>query len=425
MTAAPVLLALSAAGPAWTQASQPRPAGPATLVFKTNKLPSQEPIRALLDRFERMNPGVKVRHEILPSSTDEQHQFYATNLYSRGADFDVFALDIIWVPEFARAGWLMDLSSLMDRSYLDEYLPGAVESVTWGGRIWAVPWFLDAGVLYYRKDLLDKYGLKPPDTFPELMDAAQKVMRGEKNPRLRGYLWQGRQYEGLVCTALEHIWGNGGEVIGQDGRCALDSPQAVEALGFMRDLISLHRVSPEYVTTAEEEDCRHVFGNGDAVFMRNWPYCWAIFNQEGSRIRGKFGIKVMPHFPGHASAATLGGWQLGMNANTRYPAEAWKLLKFMAGHDAKKALVMEFGFKPTRRSLYRDRDIAGKHPLIAELAETMKYARPRPVSPNYPRISQVMQEEFSAAVTGTKAPADAMRDAKAKIDAVLVETAGK
>ena len=391
--------------------------GVTTLVLKTQKFPDDELIRGLLDRFEAQNPGLRVRHETLPNSSDMQHQFYAMNLGGGAADFDVVSMDVIWAPEFARAGWVMDLTA--KGADVKDFFPGPMRAVSFEGKLVALPWFMDSGLLYYRKDLLEKHGLEPPETFDDLVKAARTVIDAEKDADLKGFVWQGKQYEGLVCVALEFLWGNGGRVIGADGACALGRPEAAESLRFMRDLIVEHKVSPEFVTTFDEEAARHSFGNGTAVFMRNWPYCWNLFQQEGSKVKGKVGCTVVPHFEGHESAGTLGGWQLGVNVNTKHPDAAWKLVEFMTGPEAQKALAVELGFAPSRRSVYRDPEVMEKQPFIAGLEDVMAHAFPRPVTPFYPMISQVLQTEFSAAVSGRKSPEDAMAAAKKAIDAIL------
>ena len=197
------------------------------LVFKHSRLLSQEaPLHALLDQFRAAHPGVQLVEEILPSSSDQQHLFYVTNLEAGSSDFDVFALDVIWIPEFARAGWLHDLTPRLGSAALTDFIAGPVAAATHDGRVYAVPWFFDGGVLYYRRDLLDKYHLAPPQTWEQLRAAAQAVLSGEANPRLTGFVWQGKQYEGLVCTALEFIRAYGGDVFSPTGELLLTQPTA-------------------------------------------------------------------------------------------------------------------------------------------------------------------------------------------------------
>ena len=392
--------------------------GRVKLVFAHFKVPAPEALSGLIEAFERQNPGVTVVEEVLPASTDQQHQFYVTALEGRSATFDVFALDVIWIQEFARAGWLLDLTPRLGADKLAGFLPGPVEAATYKDHIYAVPWFVNAGILYFRKDLLSKYGFAPPRTFKELAQQARIILDGEQDPDLKGFVWQGKQYEGLICVALEFIHGNGGTVI--DGRrSALRDKKAVEALQFMHDLISVTKVSPALVTSADEEATRHVFGTGRAIFMRNWPYALALYEQEGSKIRGSVGIATLPSFEGYQSAPTLGGWLLGVNRFSTHPDLAWKLVEFLTGQAAQKVLAMKLGFPPPRDVLYRDAELKKANPFIPPLYEAMRRARPRPVTPFYLMISQLLQPEFSAAIMGVKPPERALEDASRLMEHIL------
>jgi multiple sugar transport system substrate-binding protein len=388
-----------------------------TIVFKHGKI-AGDPIlfRALLDEFEKKTPGIKVRDETLPASSDEQHQFYIINLEGGSADFDVISMDVIWVPEFARAGWLRDLSRLLPEEERGEFFPGPIESVIFEGKVYAVPWYIDAGLLYYRKDLLSKYGFSPPQTWQDLVRIAQHIISKERN--IYGFIWQGRQYEGLVCNVMEYLWSNGGGIFEGEG-VVVDSPRNIEALTFMRDLITKYGITPQLVTTAIEEPTRHIFGSGRALFMRNWPYAWNIFEQKDSVIRGKVGVSALPHFGAEGSASTLGGWQLGVNRNSRNAEAAEKLVLFLTSPEIQKKLALSIGYKPTRKSLYEDPELLQKQPFMTGLFEVFMSARPRPVSPYYIMISQVLQPEFSAAIAGIKTPEDALRSAQEQIVHIL------
>src|SRR2546428_149907 len=189
-----------------------RPDGPVTIVFKHARMFGDDPVPRLVTAFEARHPGVRVKTEALGASSDEQHQFFVINLEGaggRGAGFDVMMLDVIWVPEFARAGWLLDLTPGLHPGELAPYFPSTVEAATDHGRVWALPWNMNVGLLYYRADLLGKYGLAPPETFDELARQVVRIRAGERDPALDGYLWQAKQYEGLVVNVLEAFWANG------------------------------------------------------------------------------------------------------------------------------------------------------------------------------------------------------------------------
>jgi multiple sugar transport system substrate-binding protein len=392
--------------------------GPAsTVIFKHGKIQGDpSAFRSLLERFQTEHPGIKVKDETLPSSTDEQHQFYVINLEGQSTDFDVLSMDVIWVPEFARAGWLKDLSHLLSQDEMSDFFSAPIKAVSYENRIYAVPWYIDAGVLYYRKDLLRKYGFSPPRTWYELIGIAQHITAREAD--LYGFIWQGKQYEGLVCNALEYIWSNRGEVLDTGGP-VIDSPENVIAMALMRNLIAKYKITPPLVTTAMEEPTRHIFGNGRALFMRNWPYAWNIFEQPGSPVEGKVGVSPLPCFPGGKSASTLGGWQLGINRFSPRQESAERLIRFLTSPESQKTLALTVGYKPTRMSLYKDPELREKQPFIAGLFDVFMNARPRPVSPYYMIMTQVMQPEFSSIVSGIKSPGACLKAANAQIRYIL------
>lgn len=414
LPAALVLLLLCMAG--CGQADK-EPGSGTVLVFKHGKIAGNYALfRKLLDSFEAQNPGIKIRDETLPAATDDQHQFYSINLEGGSSDFDVLSMDVIWVPEFARAGWLLDVSQLLLKEDKNDFFPGPLKAVTWAGTWYALPWYIDAGLLYYRKDLLAKYKLSPPATWQELVETARYITA--KEPDVYGFLWQGKQYEGLVCNVLEYFWSNGGEIL-DEGNLVIAGPENRYALDFMRDLIIKYKITPPLVTTATEEPTRHIFENGRALFLRNWPYAWNIFEQEGSSVRGRVGVAMLPSFPGKKAAAALGGWQLGINRHTRHPAAAKKLISYLVSPEAQKYLALAIGYKPARKSLYRDTDLRREQPFIASLYDIFMQARPRPVTPYYMMMTQVLQPEFSAAVTGIKTSEAALDSAQKQITHIL------
>jgi multiple sugar transport system substrate-binding protein len=345
--------------------------------------------------------------------------FYATHLEAKATDFDGFALDVIWVTEFRRAGWLRELTPYLGPEGLADFFPGPLQAATYKGRIYTVPWFLDAGVLYYRRDLLDKYGLSPPRTYAELTQAAQLILQRENHPRLTGFVWQGKQYEGLVCVALEFIRAYGGEVLDEQGESLLTDPATVAGVETLHNLITPDQVSPPWVTTADEETARHVFAKGDAVFMRNWPYAWALLNAEGSPVRGRIGVAALPGSGRHPGVPTLGGWHLGINRFSKHPDLAWALVSFLTSVESQRSLAVAGGLKPTRVSVYQDSRARAEDPSLGLFFPFLQSARPRPVTPFYLMLSQVLQGELSAAVTGIKPAKVALHNAEQQVRRIL------
>jgi multiple sugar transport system substrate-binding protein len=402
-------------------AERPDTAGAATLVFKHAKIfGPTDPIPGLLREFERAHPGVTVRSEPLTWTSDEQHQFYVINLEGASPTFDVLMLDVIWVPEFAQAGWLLDLSPWVTRAELAPHFPAAAAAASWRGRVWGLPWNMNVGVLYYRADLLARYRLAPPRTWEELVEQAVRIREGERDRRLDGVLWQGKQYEGLVVNTLEHLWASGTGLLDDHDRVLPEPRRAAAALAFMRGMID-SGVSPSWVTAGDEELTRRPFGDGHAIFLRSWPYAMDLFEAEGSPVRGRVGIAPLPgHRDGGAGVGATGGFHLAVNRRTRHAEAAVALIRFLAGEHGQRALTAAgVALYPTRVALYRDPAAVRAHPFMPRFHELALTGRPRPVRPYYLMLSTAVQPEFSAALVGVKTPEQALADAKRRLEYML------
>jgi multiple sugar transport system substrate-binding protein len=412
----PLLLGLLAAG----CGEGSRADTPVTLVFKHAKiLGPADPVPGLLRRFEAAHPGVRVQSEALTWSSDEQHQFYVINLEGGSPPFDVMMLDVIWVPEFARAGWILDLTALVPAAERAAHFPSAIAPAEQEGRLWALPWFMNVGLLYYRADLLAKYGLRPPETHEELARQVRQIRAGEGNPRLDGYLWQGKQYEGGMVNVLEALWANGARLLDDAGRPFPDPERAREALAFLRGLIE-SGVSPAWVTAADEELTRRPFGDGRAIFLRSWPYALDLFELPDSRVRGKVGVAPLPRLAhGPVGAGSTGGAHLAVSARTRHPALAVELARFLTGADAQRAMTEGAALRPSRPALYRDPALVARDPSLPALHDLMLRGQPRPITPYYLMLSTTLQPEFSAVLVGRKSADRALRDATAQVQHLL------
>jgi multiple sugar transport system substrate-binding protein len=287
-----------------------------------------------------------------------------------------------------------------------------VEAATFEEQLYAVPWYIDAGVLYYRRDLLDRHKLAPPQTWTELVRSAKLVLEEEQDADLAGFVWQGKQYEGLVCFALEVLRSNGADL--WEG----DQERARVGLQLLRDVVAEHRITPLSMSMADEESTRRIFGDGRALFMRNWPYAWSLLEREGSPVRGKVGVAPLPSFPGYASAPVLGGWLLAIPQSSPRRAVAGELIRYLTSPDVQRLVALGLGYNPTRRALYFDETLAVARPGLKELYPIFLKARPRPVTPYYLLLSQAVQPEVSALVVGlktTREALDAVRRQKERI----------
>jgi multiple sugar transport system substrate-binding protein len=406
------LLAVTAPGCRRQESSREGPAGRTRIVFKHQPLwGDPAPFRELLDGFRRANPDVELVAELIPNASDLAHQFFLTSLEAGADDFDVLVADVVWVPEFARAGWVADLSGAFPPEKLRaDFLPGPVDAAVFNGRTYAVPWYVDVGVLYYRTDLVPR----APRTYEELQRFARDAM--QRHTGVNGYVWQGRQYEGLNCNVYEALWGHGGQAM-QGERVLLNTEATRNALTYLHGLLT-SGISPPSVTSMGEEEARRMFQEGRAVFMRNWPYAWSEAQKPDSPIRGKVGVTTLPTVSGEPGWGALGGWQLAVNAHVSEPRRraAERLIAHLTSAEANVVLALSYARNPPRRAVYDDPRLVKADPFIARLRDMVERARPRPVTPYYLLISDVLQSEFSAAIAGLRSPEQSLTRGQRQVD---------
>jgi len=379
----------------------------------------------LVKEFTRQT-GIKVNILRQPTDTDQRRQGLVISLKSRKADPDVFLMDVAWVAQFGASEWLEPLDDYIknENMNLDVFFNRVVNLVDrYNGGLIALPVYIDGGVLYYRKDLLRKYGYsEPPETWDKLVDCALKVQKDMRNinPNFYGFLWQGAQYEGLVCNWLEFAASNGGGIILRDGKIKLNLPSNIEAVQFMYDLIHTYKISPPNTfTEMKEEEVRMSFQKGDALFERNWPYAWALHQSEDSYVKGKVDIAPLPHFPSGKSVSTLGGWHIGISKYSDAKSKAFKFLKFVVSYETQKKLALKLGWNPGRKDVYNDNEVLERLPHLAKLKNVFENALPRPNLPYYTQISEILQHYINAAIAGKLTPEVALSRAEKEAQNVI------
>lgn len=383
----------------------------------------------LVDEYERRS-GLTVEVIRQPSATEQRKQGLVTALASRRPDPDVFLMDIIWIVQFVRSGWLEILDDYFEDGVLQPqtFFDRVIESVDrHDGRYFALPAFLDVGVLYYRTDLLARHGFSgPPATWDMLLEQSLKIQAAERdrNPNFNGFVWQGAQYEGLVCTFLEFVATHGGGILRNE---AVDLGQEgnLEALRFMQDLIREHRVSPlNTYTEMREEEVRRAFQRGNALFERNWLYAWSLHQQSGSNVRGNVGMAPLPHAPGHGTAAALGGWHLGISQYSDAKDQAWKLLEYLLSKEVQKKLLTDLSWYSCRKDVYADPEVLQKVGNVEQLQRIVSHAVNRPDLAYYDHISRIIQRYVNDSLAGKIDPRRALGTMQQKIDRIE-ETYGR
>ncbi|HLI91583.1 MAG TPA: ABC transporter substrate-binding protein [Ktedonobacteraceae bacterium] len=369
----------------------------------------------LVKKFNAQNNGVHVTYNNnAPATTDQLLTILTTMLRARGSSIDVFPMDIIWPAEFGANGWTVPLDDKWPASERANYLPGPLKGCTYNGKLWAAPYRTDVGLIYYRTDVIST----PPNTWDDLTNMAKAASPSKTK---FGYVWQGAQYEGLVCDFCEVLYGYGGNVLDPNDpkKVTVNTPEAVQALTQMVSWVGT--ISPAAVTTYQETQALAAWQNGDAAFMRNWPYAIALSNDpSSSKIPNKFDEHPMLYGGSNTTGhSNIGGWQYGINAFSKNPDAAWKFIHYMLSPEPQKTFALELSLLSCLTSIYTDKDVLAKYPFFSKMQSIVQTGLPRPVSPVYPDISQAIQLRVHSALTKQASPADALSALQSDLETVV------
>ncbi|QOV39112.1 ABC transporter substrate-binding protein [Streptomyces ferrugineus] len=368
---------------------------------------------SVLEGWNRTHPDERVTLVELPDSADETHAQMTTDL--RGGDrsrFDILNIDVSWTSEFAAHGWIRPLAR--DRFPLDTFLPPVVDTATYDGRLYAVPYVTNAGLLLYRKDILAKEGVDPPRTWAELEKQAKTIA-----PRygLDGYAGQFLPYEGLTVNAAEAVYSAGGSILGGEGeRVTVNSTAARDGIGFLARGVREGWI-PRRALTYKEEESKQAFQDGRLLFLRNWPYAYVVASAKGSPVAGKIGAVPLPG-PDGPGTSVLGGSNLAVSTYTEHPDSAARLLAYLTSERVQRQVLTRGALPPVRADLYEDPALIRRFPYLPTLRESVLTAAPRPKSPRYDQVSLVVQAVVHDAMTGRETPAAAVRRLARELDAI-------
>ncbi|MFI6805894.1 ABC transporter substrate-binding protein [Streptomyces luteogriseus] len=358
----------------------------------------------LLEGWNRTHPGEKVTLVELPDSADETQAQMVTDL--RDGDrsrFDVLNIDVNWTSEFAAAGWIRPLPR--DRFPLKTFLQPVVDTATYDGQLYAVPYVTNAGLLLYRKDVLADEGVDPPRTWAELERYAKTIA---PKHGLDGYAGQFLPYEGLTVNAAEAVYSAGGSILGDEGeRVTVDSAAAREGIGFLARGVREGWI-PREALTYKEEESKQAFQDGRLLFLRNWPYAYVGASAPGSKIAGKVGAVPLPG-PDGPGTSVLGGSNLAVSAHARHPDSAARLIAYLTSERVQRQVLTRGALPPVRADLYQDPALIRRFPYLPTLRTSVLAAEPRPKSPRYDQVSLVVQAVVHDAMAGNQTPAAAMR----------------
>ncbi len=340
--------------------------------------------------------GNTVKIVSTPNSATERLALYQQLLAAGAGDIDVFQIDVVWTGILGQH--FQDLTA-KGQSVVGKHLPAMVETSRVDGKLMAMPWFADAGLLYYRTDLLQKYNRQVPQTWTDLTETARIIQEGERKDGkgdFWGYVWQGRAYEGLTTVALEWIASyNGGTIVDDKGEITVENPKAAEALKTASGWVGT--ITPEGVLNYTEEEARGVFQAGNAAFMRNWPYAWALAQGADSTIKDKVGIAPLPKGGADGrNAGSLGGQLLAVSRYSKNAEAATDLVMYLTSTEEQKRRAVEGSFNPTIVSLYTDADVTKASPFIGDLRDVFTNAVARPATVTGQNYNKVSSEFFNA-----------------------------
>ncbi|WP_306316771.1 MULTISPECIES: extracellular solute-binding protein [unclassified Streptomyces] len=391
------------------------PNKPARIAWWVSEIPSRRGavVADLIIRaFERRHPQVRISKVNALSTSDGNRSALTTQLAGGSPQPDVYLGDTTWPPQFGDAALALPVDELLPKGFWDAYPAALRRSSTYEGAAYAVPFFLDATYLYYRKDLLAKHGLRVPRSWEELLHTSRTVQRAGDTEA--GFLWQAAVTEALTANVTEFVADAGGTVLDARGRASLSGAAAERAFSLMAEF-TRSGVTPRTVTTYQEADSQDAFASGRGLFLRNWSYAWVNSSDpKVSRVAGKVGVVPRPGFEGigHGGVSCAGGWSNFVNPGSRQLGAAMEFARFCAGEEVQRLLAREAGVVPAMTSVLRGREArAAGDPTVLRAADLRLVARPVQ-TPHYPQVSKALYTPANAVVGGDLSPAAGVRAAQ-------------
>jgi len=389
-------------------------------VFSGGQNQRPDLMRKLFDEYQKANPNVKIDIETGGATSELQRQYLSTVLNAKDSAIDIYLIDIVNPAQYLGAGWLEPLDAYVGGpNAMKPYLPVYAQANVVNGKVAAMPAFADAMFMYYRKDLLEKYGIKEPKTWDELAAASKKIQDGEKNPNLQGLSIQGAPIEGAVCTFLLPYWSMGKAFNDGAGKMTLDKDAAAKGMDIWLKMVDqgvIKKNVAEVTTPATVNE----FKAGQVAFAINWGFAWDRFKDDAdSQVKGKVGVMPLPAVAGGKSATCVGGWQWAVSAFSKSKPEAAKLVQYMASPSSSKFLAVEGSLLLTIQSVYTDADVTKAVPWFKDAANVVIAGQARPISARYGEVSDAIRTTASAILARTKTPAEGVAEIDSKLSRVM------
>jgi multiple sugar transport system substrate-binding protein len=346
----------------------------------------------VVENFNKANPEANAELLQLPTAADEQRRLQIQRLRAESAECDVLGVDVIWTAEYAAQGWVLDVTDALNKRE-DEFIPATVETTVYEGKKWAIPFNTNAGFIYWRTD---QAGNQPPQSWEDMYNTAQQD---------NGIVYQGARYEGLTVNFLELLYSAGGTVVNDEAtEATADSQETRDVLEFMQTGIDDGAV-PKAVTTYMEEESRRAFEAGNGTYMRNWPYAYALGKE--SKIADDFAVTTFPEYGGNPGAGVLGGYNLAISAFSENPEGALAFANFATSPEAQVIQASKASLPAVVTDVYSDPQVKKALPFADELLQAVEQAKPRPVTPVYPQVSEAIYNNVFAVLQGEMTPDEA------------------
>jgi len=362
-------------------------------------------------RFEAGNPDILV--EIMEEQDAGDPYDLMGRQLSEGGDVtaDLVLMDDAWLAAFAANGWLVPIDGVANSTdvRLDAFFPGTIQAGTVQGQLYALPWIVDAGLLYYRQDLLDGAAGALPSDWAGIQGLALKA-RDEMGLG-QGYVWQGAAYESLTCNTLEYVWAYGGDVLDGADRVVFDSPETRAALEQMAGLLA-SGASPDEVAAYREGASLAAFRDGNAALMRNWPFAWERLHRDDSSVGSRVGAASLP-------ASCLTGQYLALSAGSMHPQQALRLVRFLLDYEQQRQVALELGRPVALEVVYDDGSLIDARPFFGTLPATLRLARPRPRTAAYLQVSEAIYTEVNDLLSGRQGVEETAANVQRRIETVL------
>ncbi|GAC1360682.1 MAG: ABC transporter substrate-binding protein [Ktedonobacteraceae bacterium] len=377
---------------------------------------------AEINKFNQLNAGkIKVDYLELPPVATDQYSKFVTAFKAQSATPDVVHIDVTWPAQFAAAGWLAPLDQYASDSYLKQFWPSAGSVGKYEGKLYGIQRYMDIGLLYYRTDLVQKYGGGTvPQTRDDLNALATKILADKASNGVKfGYLMPGKKIEAIVDEWLELLWGAGSN-IGTPGKLTVNNTAAIDALQYMQSLIYTSKLAPEGTNTYAPNDILALFNNGQAPFMRNWTYAYALANNpKNSKVAGKVGIAPTLVQGGNTGHGCTGGWVLAINANSQHKDEAWKFIDYMLSKDTQTSLATNAGLVSSRPDVVNDTALQAKKPQFKQLATILNSGNNRPQLKAYNQFTTPLQAAINNVLSNQSSAADALNGVQTQVASIV------